>query len=89
MRAMAIREGGSPSVLTFGDAPYLRAEEGRVLVHAAADSTGALVVQWLRHLGATVIGTVPGPARQVPHDLGRQHAQLSAHPRGGAAQGER
>jgi NADPH2:quinone reductase len=28
------------------------------LVHAAAGGTGALVVQWLKHLGATVIGTV-------------------------------
>ncbi|WP_343518770.1 quinone oxidoreductase [Sphingomonas sp.] len=29
-----------------------------VLVHAAASATGQLLVQWLKHLGATVIGTV-------------------------------
>jgi NADPH2:quinone reductase len=29
-----------------------------VLVHAAAGGTGATTVQWLKHLGATVIGTV-------------------------------
>lgn len=29
-----------------------------VLVHAAAGGTGQLLVQWLKHLGATVIGTV-------------------------------
>ena len=29
-----------------------------VLVHAAAGATGQLIVQWLKHIGATVIGTV-------------------------------
>ncbi|WP_423601866.1 quinone oxidoreductase family protein [Sphingomonas sp. MS122] len=29
-----------------------------VLVHAAAGATGQLLVQWLKHLGASVIGTV-------------------------------
>ena len=29
-----------------------------VLVHAAAGGVGSLLVQWLKHLGATVIGTV-------------------------------
>ncbi len=29
-----------------------------VLVHAAAGATGLLLVQWLKHIGATVIGTV-------------------------------
>lgn len=28
-----------------------------VLVHAAAGSTGSIIVQWLRHLGARIIGT--------------------------------
>ncbi|WP_439539962.1 quinone oxidoreductase family protein [Sphingomonas sp.] len=28
-----------------------------VLVHAAAGATGQLIVQWLKHIGATVIGT--------------------------------
>ncbi len=29
-----------------------------VLVHAAAGATGQLIVQWLKHIGASVIGTV-------------------------------
>lgn len=29
-----------------------------VLVHAAAGATGQMLVQWLKHIGATVIGTV-------------------------------
>ncbi|HEV7288525.1 quinone oxidoreductase [Sphingomonas sp.] len=32
-----------------------------VLVHAAAGATGQLIVQWLKHIGATVIGTVGSP----------------------------
>ncbi|MBM4063259.1 MAG: quinone oxidoreductase, partial [Planctomycetes bacterium] len=35
----------------------------RVLVHAAAGGTGSLLCQWLRHLGATVIGVVSSPAK--------------------------
>ncbi len=36
-----------------------RAQPGwTVLVHAAAGGVGQLVVQWLKHIGATVIGTV-------------------------------
>ena len=34
-----------------------------VLVHAAAGGVGTLLCQWARHLGATVIGTVGGPAK--------------------------
>lgn len=34
-----------------------------VLVHAAAGGVGLLLVQWLKHLGATVIGTVSTPAK--------------------------
>src|SRR5919106_5987238 len=30
----------------------------RVLVHAAAGGVGLLLVQWLKHMGATVVGTV-------------------------------
>jgi NADPH2:quinone reductase len=32
--------------------------QDRVLVHAAAGGVGLLLVQWLNHIGATVIGTV-------------------------------
>ena len=34
-----------------------------VLVHAAAGGVGLLLVQWLKHIGATVIGTVGTPAK--------------------------
>ena len=34
-----------------------------VLVHAAAGGTGLLLVQWLRHVGAEVIGTVSTEAK--------------------------
>lgn len=34
-----------------------------VLVHAAAGGVGRLLVQWARHLGATVIGTVGSEAK--------------------------
>ncbi len=32
--------------------------QDRVLVHAAAGGVGLLLIQWLKHMGATVIGTV-------------------------------
>ncbi|MDR7101202.1 quinone oxidoreductase [Croceicoccus sp. BE223] len=34
-----------------------------VLVHAAAGGVGQLLVQWLKHIGATVIGTVSSAAK--------------------------
>ena len=34
-----------------------------VLVHAAAGGVGQLLVQWLKHIGATVIGTVGSPTK--------------------------
>jgi NADPH:quinone reductase len=34
-----------------------------VLVHAAAGGVGLLLVQWLKHIGATVIGTVSTEAK--------------------------
>lgn len=34
-----------------------------VLVHAAAGGVGLMLVQWLKHIGATVIGTVSTPAK--------------------------
>ncbi|QPB18414.1 quinone oxidoreductase [Rhizobium sp. 007] len=36
-----------------------------VLVHAAAGGLGAILVQWARHLGATVIGTVSSAQKAV------------------------
>ena len=41
-----------------------KVEAGRpVLVHAAAGATGLLLVQWLKHIGAEVIGTVSTEAK--------------------------
>lgn len=41
-----------------------RAQPGwTVLVHAAAGGVGQLVVQWLKHLGVTVIGTAGNPEK--------------------------
>lgn len=45
-----------------------------VLVHAAAGGTGQLLVQWLKHLGATVIGTVGSPDKAArARALGADH----------------
>jgi len=45
-----------------------------VLVHAAAGGTGLLLVQWLRHIGAEVIGTVSTEAKaQAAKDAGAHH----------------
>ena len=37
---------------------YRIRQEDTVLVHAAAGATGLILVQWAKHLGATVIGTM-------------------------------
>jgi len=45
-----------------------------VLVHAAAGGTGLLLVQWLIHIGAEVIGTVSTEAKaQAARDAGAHH----------------
>jgi NADPH2:quinone reductase len=41
-----------------------------VLLHAAAGGVGLIATQWLKHLGATVIGTAGGPAKA---ELARAH----------------
>jgi len=43
--------------------PYRIRKGDTVLVHAAAGATGLLLVQWAKHLGATVIGTVGSDAK--------------------------
>lgn len=46
-----------------------------VLVHAAAGATGLILVQWARHLGATVIGTVSSAQKaEVARSHGCDHA---------------
>ncbi len=45
-----------------------------VLVHAAAGGVGLLLVQWLKHSGAVVIGTVSTAAKaQAARDAGADH----------------
>jgi NADPH:quinone reductase len=48
-----------------------------VLVHAAAGGVGLLLVQWLKHVGATVIGTVSTEAKaQAARAAGADHIIL-------------
>ena len=62
-------EAAAASLLKGLTAWYLvcrtfKVERGRtVLVHAAAGGVGLILCQWLRHLGATVIGTVGSAAK--------------------------
>ena len=45
-----------------------------VLVHAAAGGVGQLLVQWLKHVGAEVIGTAGGPAKaELARAAGADH----------------
>jgi NADPH2:quinone reductase len=45
-----------------------------VLIHAAAGGMGGLLVQWARHLGATVIGTVSSEAKaHTAKEAGAHH----------------
>lgn len=48
-----------------------------VLVHAAAGGVGLLLVQWLKHVGATVIGTVGSAAKaEIARAAGADHVIL-------------
>jgi NADPH:quinone reductase len=48
-----------------------------ILIHAAASGVGLLLVQWSKHLGATVIGTVGNSAKaRIAADHGCDHAIL-------------
>jgi NADPH:quinone reductase len=48
-----------------------------VLVHAAAGGVGLLLVQWLKHIGATVIGTVSTPDKAAAAtEAGADHVIL-------------
>ena len=53
-----------------------RVERGHwVLIHAAAGGVGQLLVQWAKHLGAHVIGTVGSDAKaEIARALGADHA---------------
>lgn len=51
-----------------------------VLVHAAAGGVGLLLVQWLKHIGATVIGTVSTEAKaETARAAGADHVILYTH----------
>lgn len=48
-----------------------------VLVHAAAGGMGGLLVQWARHLGATVIGTTSSEKKaQTAREAGAEHVVI-------------
>ena len=73
-------EAAAASLLKGLTAWYLvrrtfRVERGQtVLVHAAAGGVGLILCQWLRHLGATVIGTVGSePKAQLAREAGCTH----------------
>jgi NADPH2:quinone reductase len=49
-----------------------------ILVHAAAGGVGSILVQWAKHLGATVIGVVSTPEKAaLIKRLGADHALLT------------
>ena len=49
-----------------------------LLVHAAAGGVGSILVQWARHLGATVIALVGSAAKaDLARELGAQHVLLT------------
>jgi NADPH2:quinone reductase len=55
-----------------------------ILVHAAAGGVGLILVQWLKHVGARVIGTVSNEAKAAAaRDAGADHVILygDAYPR--------
>ena len=50
-----------------------------ILVHAAAGGVGSILVQWAKHLGATVIGVVSTPEKaELITRLGADHALLTS-----------
>ncbi|TCZ64065.1 quinone oxidoreductase family protein [Roseicella aquatilis] len=50
-----------------------------ILVHAAAGGVGSILVQWAKHLGATVIGVVSTPEKaELIRTLGADHALLTS-----------
>jgi len=59
--AAAILQGLTAHYLVYEE--YKVAPGATVLVHAAAGGMGLLLIQWLKHLGARVIGTVSTKAK--------------------------
>lgn len=51
--------------------------QSTVLVHAAAGGVGLLLVQWIKHMGATVIGTVSSDEKaKIAREAGADHVIL-------------
>ncbi|MCX8133007.1 MAG: quinone oxidoreductase [Roseococcus sp.] len=49
-----------------------------ILIHAAAGGVGLIMVQWAKHLGCTVIGTVSTPAKaEIARAHGADHVVLA------------
>lgn len=57
-----------------------RVEQGHiVLIHAAAGGVGQILVQWAKHLGASVIASVGGDAKaEVARALGADHVLVTS-----------
>ena len=63
---------------------YAVSKSDTVLVHSAAGGVGTLLVQWAKHLGATVIGTVGSSEKaDLATLLGCDHVIGNAAARGG------
>jgi NADPH2:quinone reductase len=77
-------EQGAAMMLQGLTAQYLlrttyRVKSGEtILIHAAAGGVGLIMVQWAKHLGATVIGTVSTPEKaEIAKAHGADHVVLS------------
>jgi NADPH:quinone reductase len=56
---------------------YRPGPEDIILVHTAAAGVGSILVQWAKHLGATVIGTVGSRAKaEIARSMGCDHVVL-------------
>lgn len=70
--AAIMLKGLTAHMLLFKIHPVQKAET--VLVHAAAGGVGAILTQWAKHLGCTVIGTAGGAAKlKFAKDHGCDH----------------
>ena len=73
--AAAILQGMTAHYLLHGFYPVQRGST--VLVHAAAGGMGLILVQWIKHLGATAIGTVSTEEKaRIAREAGADHVIL-------------
>ena len=72
MAAASLLKGVTASFLLHDVYPVRRGDA--VLVHAAAGGVGQLLVQWAKHLGATVLATVSSPDKaRIVEGRGADH----------------